>query len=438
MQQSYSLSASVRLLAIALNAVSALFLLPFILHSLGEYPFGIWGMAASITGYLLLLDFGVALACTRYLSVHMEDKQDWPDIISNSLVLALAVTLLLVGGAAVIQILLHGGFITPEQPELINVISIVMVEVGFSIPLRMYQSILRAEVRYLDIGLFEIVRIVLRVGGIFTVLWLGGGLLAIVLISSAMNTLFFLLPLLAVYRRHGTLYFCRGRIHTAELRRLFSFSKYTALSQTAEFFRYRTDSLLAGALIGITAAAHFTLMIVIIDLLTQVLMRFTSYWDTIIINRATSGRRQAALNTVIHSLQIGLGLAVMAAAGSVIAGETFLKLWAGEEYAFLHAPLTLFTLTLIGSVIQFATTPYFNALEKQRANAMMSLTEVLLKLVLLVPLVSWYGFYGIIYASVAATAGVSLLLRIPLLISLSEISFWQLFIRIIKNKYQSN
>lgn len=438
MQQSYSLSASIRLVAIALNAAGALLLLPFILTSLGEYRFGIWGMAASITGYLLLLDFGVAQACTRYLSVRVHDRRDWQEIISNSLTLALLVTAVLFVGVAVIQTLWRAGFIVPEHPELVPVICIVMVEVGLSIPLRMYQSILRAEVRYIDIGLFEIVRIVLRVGGIFTVLWLGGGLLEAVLTSSLVNTLFFLMPLLAVWRRHRTLYFSRQQIHKAQLRHLFAFSKYTAVSQTAEFFRYRTDTLLAGVLVGVTAAAHFALMIVIIDMLTQILMRFTCYWDTIIINKAACGQRRAALNTVIRSLQIGIGMALLATLGTAVTGEWFISLWAGDAYAFLHWPLTLFTLSLLGSVIQYATTPYFNALEKQRLNAVIASSEVVLKLVLLLPFVHWYGFHGIIYVTVLVSIGGALLLRIPLLISLSGVTFWQLTAMFISNKYRIN
>lgn len=428
MQQSYSRSALIRLIAIALNAVGALLLLPFILQSLGENQFGIWGMATSITGYLLLLDLGIAMACTRYLSIQAQERQSWNSIISNSLVLALTVTGLLSVAVIVTQALLHAGIIASEHATLTNVVSIVMLEVALSIPLRMYQSILRAEVRYIDIGLFEIVRIILRVGGIFIALLLGAGLLEIVLLSSCVNTLFFLLPLLSVYKRHRTLFFQPQTINRPQLRSLFSFSKYTAIAQTSEFFKYRTDSVFAGILLGISAAAHFTLMVVIIDMLTQILMRFTSYWDTIIIRQVGENQQQKALDTVIRSLRIGLGFTLLAATGTFLLGETFLNIWAGKQYGFLSSSLTLFTLILAGSSFQMATTPYFNAMEKQRENAFIALAEIVVKLILLVPLTRVFGLDGIIYASVAASISSSLLLRLPLLARLSNASIPRLLL----------
>lgn len=69
----------VRLLAIAVSSVGTLFLLPLILSTLGEHNFGIWGMVSSITSYLLLLDFGIALACTRYLSLQRDNKKQWAE-----------------------------------------------------------------------------------------------------------------------------------------------------------------------------------------------------------------------------------------------------------------------------------------------------------------------------------------------------------------------
>ncbi|MBU0653630.1 MAG: oligosaccharide flippase family protein [Gammaproteobacteria bacterium] len=420
MRQSYSISALIRLVAIALNAIGALVLLPFILKSLGEYHFGIWGMASSITGYLLLLDLGIAMACTRYLSMQAHEAKSWNAIISNSLALSLAVTGLLVIAVIVTQILLHTGLISPANATLTNVVSIVMVEVALSIPLRMYQSILRAEVRYTDIGLFEIVRIVLRVGGIFVALLLGAGLLEIVLLSSCANTLFFLLPMLSVYKRHRSLYFQPDSINKPQLQSLFSFSKFSAIAQTSEFFKYRTDSVFAGMLLGISSAAHFTLMAAIMDMLTQILTRFTSYWDTIIIRQVGEGQQQAALNTVMQSLQIGLALSLLAALNTFLLGETFLSIWAGEKYGFLSNALSLFSLILIGSSFQMATTPYFNAMEKQRENAFIALTEILAKLALLIPFTRWFGFEGIIYASLCSSIGASLLLRLPLLARLAK------------------
>lgn len=397
MSKNYTSSTLIRLFAIGLNALGAVLLLPFVLKSLGENAFGLWSMANAIVGYLLLLDFGIAYACTRYLALHGDDKRAWQMTLSTSMFLSLLLTGLLLLVAVLVQ------FSVPQlEQALRDVITILLVEVALSVPLRLYQSILRAEVRYLEIGWFETVRISLRLLGIPLILWLGGGLIAILLYASVVNVLFFTLMLISVYRRDKTVYVQWQAVDWQHLKALLRFSKYTALSQTADFFKYRTDNVLVGVLIGIQAVAPYAIMIVLIDMLTQILMRFQSYWDTIIIRQVGEQRLASALDTLLTSLQIGVGLALLAVFNTWLVGETFLTLWVGQSYAYLNLPLTIFTLTLLGLAVQLATTPYFNAVGKQKVNALLGVSEMGIKLVLLWPFSTLFATDGIIYASVLA------------------------------------
>ncbi len=409
MSQGYASSTVIRLVAIALNAMGALLLLPFILKSLGEYEFGIWSMAASITGYLLLLDFGVAQACTRYLSIHGDEPARWRRTVSSAMLLSLGLMLLLLVGAVVAQLLLHSGKLADEHQLLVDVVTLLLAEVAFSIPLRLYQSILRARVRYLDIGWFEIIRIVLRLGGIPLILQSGGGLLDIVFYSSFVNVLFFALMLASVYLREHTLYFHWRDSDRQHLQELFGFSKFVAISQVAEFFRYRTDNLLVGALLGVGAVAPYAIMIVLVDMFTQILMRFQGYWDTVIMREIGKGEWQAAWTTMMKSLRIGVSLTLLVVTGTWLLSEWVLTLWVGEQYAYVAPTLTLFTATLAGTAIQLATSPYLNALGWQRMNAWLGVLEVVCKLVLVWILAHWYGFKGVVYASLLASVLLSAL-----------------------------
>ena len=409
MTKSYTHSTVIRLLAIGLNAVGALLLLPFVLKALGANDFGVWAMATSITGYLLLLDFGIALACTRYLSVHADDQAGWRRTFSSSLLLSLGLAVLLLLVAGLVQLLAYSGVLPASYQPMPNVVTLLLVEVALSIPLRLYQSILRAEVRYVEIGLFEIVRILLRLLGIPLILWAGGGLMSILVYASAVNVLFFALMLINVYRRDRTFYIDWQAVDGQHVRELLHFSQYSAVTQVAEFFKYRTDNVLVGILLGISAVAPYAIMVVVIDMLTQILMRFQSYWDTIIMRHAGGKRLASALDTTLKSLQIGVSLALLATFDTWLLGTHFLRLWVGETYAHLALPLTLFTLILPGLAVQLATSPYFNALGKQRTNAGLALLEILIKLLLLLPLSHLFAASGVIYASVIAALSVAAL-----------------------------
>lgn len=425
MAKAYASSTLIRLLAIALNALGALLLLPFILKALGEHDFGIWSMASSITGYLLLLDFGIALACTRYLAVHLGDQVAWRRTFSSAFLLSLGLAASLLLLVVLVQVVWWSGLLPTRYQPMPDVISLLLVEVALSIPLRLYQSILRAEVRYVAIGAFEIARILLRLLGIPLILWAGGGLLAILLYASAVNVLFFVLMLVNVYWRECTLYVDWGAWDWAHVRELFSFSQYTAVAQLAEIFKYRTDNLLVGILLGVAAVAPYAIMLVVIDMLTQILMRFQGFWDTIIMRHAGARRLASAFDTTVTSLYIGVSLGLLATLDTGLLAEPFLHWWVGDKYQHLALPLTLFTLILPGLAVQLATAPYFNALGKQRANAGLALLEIVFKLLLLLPFVWLWAANGVILASVLAITAVALL-RLQLLAGMVGCKPWVL------------
>lgn len=402
MGKAYAIATVIRLLAIALNAVGALLLLPFVLKALGQLEFGIWAMATSITGYLLLLDLGVALACTRYLAVHQGDAAAWRRTLSSAWVLAWGVAGILLVAAGLVQWGAGLGWLSTWHPRMADVVSLLLVEVALSIPLRLFQSVLRAEMRYTLIGVLEILRIMLRLLGIPLLLWLGGGLMAILVYASAVNVLFFALMLPTVYRRNGTLFLGRHAVVWGHLRELFRFSQYAALAQVAEFFKYRADNLLVGVLLGVGAVAPYAIMVVVVDMLTQILMRFQSYWDTLIMAHLGGQRKAQALAVTLGSMGLGMGLAGLAAFNTWWVAPAFLRWWVGEEYVWLALPLAGFALVLLGTAIQLATTPYFNGLGEQRANAGLGLGEVALKLALVVPCALVWGIPGMVAAGVGA------------------------------------
>ncbi len=399
MKQKYSHSVIVRLLAIAISSMGTLFLLPLILKTLGEYNFGIWGMVSSITGYLLLLDFGIALACTRYLSLRSEDKSNWTAIISNALALSFIMTAIMFVASAGIFIAMQSGIIAEQHHLVGTIVIITLLEVAISIPLRMYMSILRAEVRYFDIGCFEIIRVSLRIGSITLALFLGAGLVDIVILASLSNLIFFALPLVNTIKRHKTAFFRIPAINKKVFSDLLNFSKSTAVSQAAEFLKFRTDSVLVAVLVGITTSAHYTIIVFIVVMLTQVLMRFLSYWDTIIINNIGKHNYKKAVNNLFNSLKVGIILSLLSFVNVVIFGKTFISLWVGECYTFLHQSLILLTLILTSIAFQMATTPYFNALGKEKINAWIDSGEVLLKFALIIPMSMAFALDGFIYTN---------------------------------------
>src|ERR1700757_854747 len=69
------LSGSVlRLCNLVIAAISSFFLMPFIVHHIGDRMYGFWTLATAFIGYYGLLDFGLSAAVTQYMSIAIGKK----------------------------------------------------------------------------------------------------------------------------------------------------------------------------------------------------------------------------------------------------------------------------------------------------------------------------------------------------------------------------
>lgn len=427
---SYASATGIRVAALILNAMGMIFLFPFILHNFGEHDFGIWSMAASITEYMLMIDFGVSLACTRFLSVTTDNKQ-WRKIVTNAVTLSLLVmAILLIIGFGILTFRFFDINIISNR-TLALVVGILAIEAGISMVLRVYQSVLRTELKYFQLGLFEIVRVLLRLIGFPLIIILGGGLIELVIFSSLVNIGLFFSSFLYVRFVHKEIFFNKKYIDLSVIKDLFNFGKYAVFVQIAELFRYRLDGVFVGIALGISSIAQYAIMITIIDMSVQIASRFLSYWETIII-RYTDEDKKASVDYMFKSMTIGFWIAAFFIGNIYLFGEMFITLWVGEQFAHLADDLTLFSTILILVAFQMSITPFLNGHGKQKNDAIFALVEVVGKAVIAVPVIQYFGFKGIMLATIIIGLMVSILGRMVIVSKLSETPYWTLIARLIK------
>jgi len=427
---SYASATGVRVAALILNAAGMIFLFPFILHNIGEHDFGVWSVAASVTDYMLMIDFGVSLACTRFLS-KTTDTKEWKIIVSNAVALALVVmSLLLIIGLGILILRSFNINIISDR-SLALVIGILAIEAGMSMVLRVYQSILRTELKYLQLGLFEIGRVLLRLIGFPLILYFGGGLIQLIIYSAIVNIGLFSSSFLYVRFVHKHTFFDSRYIDLSVIKKLFHFGKYAIVVHIAELFRYRLDGVFIGIALGIASIAQYAIMITIIDMSVQILSRFLSYWETIII-RHTGENKELSVEYMFKSITIGFWIVAFFFGNIYLFGEIFLTLWVGEQYAHLANDLTLFSLLLTLVVFQMSVTPYFNGHGKQKTDAFLALIEVIGKAIIAVPTIHYFGLKGIMITTIIIGLMVSIGGRMYIVSQLSQIPYSVIIKRLVR------
>src|SRR5271167_5033583 len=192
------LSGSVlRLVNLFLAAVTSFFLMPFIVHHLGDRLYGFWSFAAAFIGYYGLLDFGLSSAVSQYICIAIaQNNQDECRSIFNTAVriqsLLGCLALLLTAGIAAAAPWLCK---SPEDVALFRkVIAILGVNVAISFPFRAFAGLMEAQFRFdIQSGL-GILSTLLRTGLIVWAILQGGGLVAIAWMTSAAS-----LPVIALH-----------------------------------------------------------------------------------------------------------------------------------------------------------------------------------------------------------------------------------------------
>lgn len=427
----YASATVVRVVALILNAIGMLFLFPIILNNIGEHDFGIWSIASSITSYLLLIDFGVSIACTRFLSLSIGNDKQWQKIVTNGVTLSLILMIFLLVIGISILILRHYQINLFSDQTLSLVIGILVIEAGVSMLLRVYASVLRAELKYVQLGVFEIFRVILRIIGFPLILFFGGGLIELIIYSAFVNIAFFLTSYLYVKLIQKKVYFNKSYIDFSFIKELFNFGKYAVIVIVAEFFRYRLDGIFIGIVMGLASVAQYAIIITVVDMCFQVLFRFLSYWETIII-RHTETNKELAIDYMFKSMKIGFWLSAFFIGNIYLFGEMFLTLWVGQKYAHLADELTILSCLLTVLTLQISITPYLAGNGKQKADAFMALTEVISKAAIAILAIQHFGFKGIMLATIIIGLTVSLFGRFFMVAKISNLSYLSLIKRLLR------
>src|ERR1041385_928748 len=133
------------------NAVYSLLSWPLAMNYLSDSRFGLWGLMASIAGYLALIDLGMSGSVGRLLIDHKDDpaRGTYGSLIKTGwLVLATQAAIILCVGyflAPPLASLLH---IEPAlRPEFIGLMRWQTTALGLSFFLRIFSQILQAHQR---------------------------------------------------------------------------------------------------------------------------------------------------------------------------------------------------------------------------------------------------------------------------------------------------
>jgi O-antigen/teichoic acid export membrane protein len=278
------------------GAVASFFLMPFIVHHLGDRIYGFWSLAAAFIGYYSLLDLGLSSAISQYMCIAI-GRKDHPEcrVVFNTafgLQLLVGVAALLVTGlvAAATPLICHN----PADARLFwKVILILGVNTALGFPTRVYWAVLEAQLRFDVQSWLANLGLALRTGLIVWAVLSGGGLLALswmALISTVPVTALqvWLARREAPWARIDTGFF-KPKI----VKSFFSYSFYSFTVYLGDIVRFQIDPLVISGLIGLAAVTHYKVAGVLAQYYLQIIIVSVGMLLPVLSRFHGAGNRQA-------------------------------------------------------------------------------------------------------------------------------------------------
>jgi O-antigen/teichoic acid export membrane protein len=413
----FARNVSTRYLAIAVNAVVGLLVLPINIHYLGKSAYGLWMLTASITAYFSVLELGYGGAVIKFVAEYRAKRAA---VALNEILSTLHVVFCAMGVVAYL-VALGVAWQLPAifnlEPDQVATGRIVLLIIAANITLHFMSAVYGGVVNgfqryYLNNVIGTVATIVGAIVNV-VVLWLGYGLIELVLATTIVRMAPYYL-----YRRNARSVFPELHLSVRLFRRerlkeLTSFSMYLAVIDWSTRLNYAIDTFMIGVFMNTTAVGVYSVGLRLSEALFRMTNQLHTFLFPAVVQQATEGRVDEQRRLLIHAGRFQLAIAV-ALCGSVIAvADVLIRTWVGPgfESGYLTAQILAYVVVLRAwmglpsTILKGSNRPAFVA----KTSAYCAVANVLLSVVLVNPM----GILGIAIGTAIPVTAVAVFAIFP-------------------------
>jgi len=384
--------------SLGVNILVGIFLSPFILHRLGDTAYGIWILIFSVTGYYGLFDLGIRSSIIRYVSTYTAtgDQEGLAKLINTSLA-----TYTTIGAVAMIVTLVCSLFVNrlfriPVDFLVTARLLFLMVgtAVALGFPTGVFGGILEGLQRFYFVNLTNLISTLLRALLIVLALNDGYGLLTVALITvvlplvSSLARASIALRLLPV--RFGWKY-----VDRKAFREIANYSAISFMLMIGYKLRYKTDEIVIGTFLSVTAITYFSIGDRLLDYAGEVVGSLAQ----IFVPMAGQSHAKNDMNQLRKILVAGNRACALIifpiTAVLVILGKSVIAAWVGPKYIAASYPvLVVLAIPLMFTLAQGASARILYGMAKHKTLAWVTLIESVTNVILSIVLIRPFGIVG--------------------------------------------
>jgi O-antigen/teichoic acid export membrane protein len=319
-----------------IQVIIALVLTPFLIKSLGDTQYGIWTIVAGLSGYMSLLDFGIASAVTRFVSKHHEKKEikEINVTISSALAMFLVISSILVGISPIIsQAVVH--FIEIDT-ALIPVISALIIIVSFDMAIFILSGVLRGALsgfqRYDITTYIYIVSALYKAIALVVVLKMGFGLVGMGIISLTANAISAFLFIITLKNIYPFISIAPRYISKSAIKRIYTYGKYTFIGMISNQIIYYSDTFIVAYFLGAAAVTYYTIPWSLAEYSKQLFLAVGRAFVPAFSSHDAGERHAEISKLYLDGTRYMLIFSNLFCIGFLCLGGEFISIWLGPEY----------------------------------------------------------------------------------------------------------
>jgi len=388
----------VRVSLLFCSIVVSFFLVPFLVHALGDRQHGFWVLIGRFMGYYGVLDLGLSSAVSRFVSRAwgQNDFEEINYIFNTSLALFSLIGIVALG-LSFLAALLCPHFIK-HQAEILLFRRVILI-LGFSLalgfPVRSFVGVLHSKLRYDLLAGVDFLKLVIRTALIVYFIKAGGGILALALITFLVEVLGDAAYFGLLVREFRELRFGLIWVSLGKVRELFQYALFTFLQEIADLLRFRVDEFVIAGYLSVSLVTHYFIATKLIDLFFQFMSSALGMLAPVFSQYEGRGDIQAVRKAFLEATKIGVILAVFVGSSLILYGKVFIERWMGAGYHDSYYVLIILCLPITIALAQGSSIGLLYGISKHRYLAILSSCEGIANLILSLILVRYLGIYGV-------------------------------------------
>jgi O-antigen/teichoic acid export membrane protein len=386
-----------RYLAIVVDGLIGLLVLPFNVHHLGPSAYGLWMLTASISVYFSVLDLGFGGSITKFVALYRarRDAYSLNEIVSTLFVIFTIVGVVAYAAFAGIALNIeHVLNLSAEQvPTARALLLIIGVYVAVTFPASVFGGIINGFQRYdvnSIVGIGSSIAVALANVGL---LLAGYSLVQVVLATTVIRLLTYVIYRWNAYAIFPPLCIRLSYFRWARVRELTSFSVYMSVINWSVKLNYSADAIVIGAFMSSAAVAVWTVPQRIAELLQRLTSQVNVVLFPVVVDSDAAGRPDRLRTVFLQGTLLSMVAIAPVAAVTVILAGPLVQAWVGDRFREAVPVLQLLTLVV---AIRVGNASAGTVLKGTGRHPLLAATQISMALANLALSLLWIRRFGLV------------------------------------------